>query len=101
MASARGASIYICSEYWMGKKVCNLDIKLNYNRKSIIDGLVKDANGQPISNAAVELREVDPLTDKSISLGYSYTNSNGEYVFVLRPKYQMYYEIYIYSQLMI
>jgi hypothetical protein len=77
----------------------NLNIILNSNRRVIIKGVVYNTKKQPSIGAAIEIIQIDLRSMTKKILGYSYTDSKGEYLFSIEVLPYMFYEIAVYSPL--
>lgn len=64
---------------------------------SIIKGNVYSPQGNRSSGAVVRLTEVNPITKQKNTIGYTVTNSEGEYLFVVEVNPYMCYEVNVYG----
>ena len=76
----------------------NLDIILELNKR-IIKGTVYNQNKRPSIGAAIEVVQIDYKTNTKQTIGYSYTDNKGQYLFCIENKTHVFYELFIYSPL--
>ncbi|NFG23114.1 hypothetical protein FDB23_00130 [Clostridium botulinum] len=80
-------------------KMYEVNIVIEKKITTIIKGNVYNQQHEPSIGAAVEVKEINCLTEQCKILGYCFTNYKGEYAFLLQPACGKRYEIYIYSPL--
>jgi hypothetical protein len=76
----------------------NLNIILRLNKR-IIRGTVYNQKRLPSVGAAIEVVQMNCKTNIKKIMGYSYTDSKGQYLFCIEVLSHMVYEIAIYSPL--
>lgn len=99
MKNKQDKYIYLSGESLVYGTSYNVTIVAIIKERCIIKGIVNDTNGKPINEAVVEVKEVNPYTKKSTSLGYTFANDKGEYVISIIPSIEMMYEVTAYSSL--
>lgn len=64
-------------------KQFDIEIKIPEDSRNVIFGIVKDACGEPISNAVVKLIEIEKKLGKyeRKPISHTFTNEDGEFVF--------------------
>lgn len=60
-------------------KQFDLDLKLPEDNRNLIYGIVKDTNGDPISDAAIKLIEV--CKDERKPVSHTFTDKEGKFIF--------------------
>lgn len=76
----------------------NLDIILKLNKR-IIEGTVYNQNKLPSVAAVIEVVQINCETNIRKTMGYSYTDNKGQYLFCIENKPHVFYELFIYSPL--
>ncbi|GAA0076329.1 hypothetical protein UT300005_07070 [Clostridium sp. CTA-5] len=92
-------SIVLYGYELMCEENLNIDIVITNRKASIVKGIIYNEKHEPAVGAVIETKEFNPYIKKYRILGYFFTNNKGEYAFLLRPIYGMYYEFSIYSPL--
>ncbi|MDR5585907.1 MULTISPECIES: hypothetical protein [Clostridium] len=80
-------------------KMHEVNIVIKKKKSTIIKGNVYNEQHEPSIWAAVEVKEINCLTECCKILGYCFTDYKGEYLFLLQPACGRRYEISIYSPL--
>ncbi len=66
-----------------------------------IKGTVYDKDLHPISNAAIEIIEINKISGDSKIIGNIFSDENGEYSFAVEPRFELKYKITAYSPLIV
>lgn len=77
----------------------NLNIVLNSNQYQIIKGTIYNQNQKPMAGAVIQVTQIDVKNKIKDTLGYSYTDGKGKYLFAIKALPYMKYEMTVYSPL--
>lgn len=66
------------------------------NQISILKGTIYNENGGVVSQAIINIMQIDPQTKESINLGYTITDNDGLYTFPIDGQRDKIYEISIF-----
>ncbi|MDR7811344.1 carboxypeptidase-like regulatory domain-containing protein [Lacrimispora sp.] len=78
----------------------HFDIHLENQKFQIINGTVYSENQKPCAGAAVRITQIDCRDNTSSLLGYTLTDENGYYLFSMKAKTNMKYELAVYAPLL-
>ena len=81
----------------LGKNTMNLI--LSVEKCTLIKGTVYAVNNEPSVGASIKVVEINQFNKQRKILGYTYTDENGEYQFMVTPISYMIYEFTAYSPL--
>lgn len=95
----RNNCVVVNSESLKEDKNNIINITLDTNKYSIIEGTVFSVDGIPCHGATIEVNEINKYNNKKKLLGYVITDKNGEYQFSIQAICHMNYEVKVYSPL--
>ncbi|SET86508.1 carboxypeptidase-like regulatory domain-containing protein [Lacrimispora sphenoides] len=78
----------------------HFDIHLEKQKFQVINGTVYSENQKPCAGAAVRITQIDCRDNTSSLLGYTLTDENGYYLFSMKAKTNMKYELAVYAPLL-
>lgn len=91
--------IEIKGAYLYNHPCTKLKLYIDNFKSSMINGLVKDPQGNPVPNAGIEIIEINKTTNDEKTIGCIFTNKNGRYAVSLKKSPDYLYKFKLYSKL--
>lgn len=101
MPCRKNTSLFIRGAKLRCHRENRVQIQLDCNEFQIIKGTVYKSNNSPCKGAVVQVIQRNCINNLVEVIGYVFTGEDGEYLFSLRAKPYMLYELNVYEPLKI
>ena len=91
--------IEIKGSYLYKHPCTNLKLFIDNYKSSMIDGVVKDPEGNPVPNVGIEIIRIEKTTNEEKTIGCIFTDEHGRYAISLKKSPDYSYKFKLYSKL--
>lgn len=69
------------------------------NRSTLISGIITDESNKCVSQAVIQVLQIDKNLNITTDLGYTLSDINGNYKFIIESDVNMFYEFIVFPPL--